>query len=417
MGDSNVVLSSKGDDDNEYVELARTPSGKVYRKQILKMNESFLHPANKAQRITIDQNFAEQLVNNFKAGYCDTVQFPKVNEKNQHVEDPDFNMGEVIDLTYDDKGVWAYIDVRKNADDIGKTYLGASAMMSLDYEDHSTGNHVGPTLLHVAATNRPYLTNLAPYESVSLSNSQNNDNFIVMLSEDENTSGSESDEDESRSSMDRLEELLKELSDVYDIDVEALQKAQKEAAEAKTDEEAAKADKKVEEAEAKVEDTKEKTEEAKAEVEEKVAEPVAASADSDLDELIAKLSDVLKSADPNLVSLSDSEVSVADLANGVIELSNNYKTMSNTVGTLNRKSAEADVDEAVRAGKILPAQRDAYVELKLSNESMYESLIPETAIVSLSNEKGVAIHDMPNNGATVDSDAAEIARIAAKLKK
>lgn len=425
MGQVNVVLPSSGDADTQYVELARTATGKVYRKQILKMNESFLHPNNKSQKITIDQKFAQKLVDNFKAGYCDTVQFPMVNEKNQHVENPEANHGEVIDLTYDDQGVWAYIDVRKNPEAIGTTVLGASAMMSLDYEDKSNGNHVGPTLLHVAATNRPYLTKLAPYEAVSLSDSENNDNnYIVMLSENETEtqSGSESDNEESgSSSMDRLEELLKELSDVYDIDVEALQKAQREAAEASTAEEEAKAEAKVEEAEGKVEESKEKVEEAKdkaktEEVKAETKEPVAASDSELVEELVAKLSSVLKAADPDLITLSDSDVSIADIANGVIELSNNYKTMSNTVSTLSRKSAEAEVDDAVRAGKILPAQRTAYVELKLSDEKMYKSLVPETAIVALSNEQGVAIHDMPNNGAGVNDDAAEIARIAAKLK-
>ena len=336
-------------------------------------------------------------------------------------------MGQVVDLAFDDNGVYSYIRADKDADLIGKTYIGASAMIHMNYEDTETGNKVGPTLLHTALTNRPYLRNLDGFEEVSLSNSENDDNtYIVMLSENETSSGSESDEDESRSSMDRLEELLKELSDVYDIDVEALQKAQKDAAEADTEAEKAAADEKVEEAEAKVEDSKEAVEEVEdkaddeTEVKAEEKETVAASAsedESELDTLMAKLSEVLKSADPNLVSLSNSEVSLSDLANGVIELSNNYKTMEGTVHSLNRKSAEADVDEAVRIGKVLPAQRDAMVELKLSNETMYDALIPENPIVALSNEQGVSINDVGNNGKAVDEVQAEIERITQKFNK
>ena len=411
------MLASEAESD-PYVAFASHAQGKLFRKQILRPNETFRHPANPSQTLTITPSMARQMVANFKANKS-MVQFPMVDSNNRHVESPDANLGEVLDLTYDDKnGLVATIDVRKHQEDIGKTIIGASAMFSLNHTDPDTGEKIGPTLYHVAATNRPHRLGLQPYEPVSLSNSENDDNtYIVMLSEgDAKESGSESDDDleSENSSMDRLEELLAELRDTFDIDVESLQKAQKEAAEAKTAEEEAKAEEKVEEAEAKVEKTEEKVEDAKAA---KVKEPVAASAVSEeVDSLVAALSDALKSAKPDLVALSASEVSISDVANAVIELSAGYSKLEGTVAELNRSKAEADVDEAVRSGKIFPAQRDAMVELKLSDSDMYDRLIPETAIVAMSAEKGIAVNDMGNAGTAIDETQAEIERITAKLK-
>lgn len=414
----NVVLSSEGDE--AFVELASTPKQKVFKKQILRANESFTNPSDRSKRVTVTPEFGKKLVDNFKAGRA-LVTFPMVDENNRHVQSPERNLGEVVDLTYDDKdGVTAYISVNKNADDIGKTILGASAMLSLDHTDIYSGNKIGPTLIHVAATNNPALPLLRGFEPVSLSAVEDNDNidstYIVMLSEGESSSDSESETDEGVSAMAKLEDLLRALKEDFDIDVEELQKAHKKESESDTDK--VDADKSEDKASDKKADDKEDESKAKKDEEEdKSEEEVKASDTSDLDELVAKLSDVLKAADPDLVSLSNSEVTISDLANGVIELSNNYKALEDTVGSLNRKSAEADVDAAVREGKVLPAQRDAYVELKLSNEDMYNSLIPESAIVAMSAEQGVSVHDAGNNGAAVSEVDSEIARITAKLKK
>src|SRR5204862_431120 len=68
----------------------------------------------------------------------------------------------------------------KSAEDFGKTILGASAMLDLDYADVRSGQRVGPTLLHVAATNRPHLVDLEPYTDAVAASASSSE--VVMLS-------------------------------------------------------------------------------------------------------------------------------------------------------------------------------------------------------------------------------------------
>lgn len=399
--------------ENNFVELSDKGGKRLFKKEILKLGESFIHPGNKAARITVDETFAKTLVDNFKNGVCDIVQFPMVNDKNQHVEDPGSNLGQVVDLTYDDKGVYATIDVRKNADDIGSTILGASAMMNLDYADTITGEKKGPTLLHVAATNRPYLTKLAPYEAVALSNDE--DTECVMLSRVDEADTEES-ETESENPME-LEELLAKLKDEHDIDVTALQEEAAKAAQLEAAVEAADAGDEDESDSSEEEKTEEEAdaEEESSEDDEKVKEEVAAASnavsDEDAETLLTALSNVLRAANPDLVALSnsDGDLSVEDLAEGIVELSNGYKSLSQDVTRMKREKAETEVDAAVSEGRILPAKRDAMLELRLSNEELYNQIVPEDAIVGLSAQ-GVTSHESINAGTEVIDEKAELAR-------
>lgn len=423
MAETNVVLPHLSDE--PYVELSETKKGKVFRKEILKMGGSFVHPADKTKRITIDRDFAQKLVDNFRAGVCDIVQFPLVNDKNQHVENPDANLGRVIDLSYDDSSVWATVDVRKSAEDIGSTILGASAMMSLDYVDTITGKRKGPTLLHVAATNRPYLTNLAPYESVALSNYGEE---YVMLSP-ENTD-EESSETESGNPM-TLEELLAKLKEDYDIDVADLQKKAAEAPEEKKveDEESAKAEESETKADEEAADTSEETEdtadEESAPVENETSDAapaddtasLSAVSEDDAANLIAALSSVLKNANPDLVSLSNSDdvLTIEDIAGGIVELSNGYKALNESVDTMKREKATAQVDAAVADGLITPAQRDGMLALRLSNETLYNQIVPTEPIVALSARSGVTGHEPVNAGADVENSRQSLIESMSKI--
>lgn len=347
---TSAIIPTEG----KYVELAATNKGRLFRKQILQMDSAFLHPKNPKMKVKIDKTFAERLVDNFNKGVGGIVQFPFVDDQNRHVEAPERNRGEVVGLSYDDKGVWATIDVRRDADTIGETVLGASAFLDLDYQDKVEGKHHGPTLLHVAATNRPYLTQLAPYEALSLSDISDDEELVVL-----------SQITESETPMD-LEDLLAELKTTHGIDVEALQAQAAAAAEA----------------------------------------PPAPQ--NDMSELVAALSGVLSAADPNLVSLSDSDedITIEDVAQGIIELSRNYETVSTRLESIEAEAAEAEVDRLVDEGKILPRQREAMLRLRLSDVDTFNELVPEEAIVALSAEHGFTTHE----SSSVESAAAEVGR-------
>lgn len=136
-----IVPAPRGDG---FVELSRSRQGRVFRKQILPFGK--FHYGDSV--IDVDEKLVDSLVRNFSAGVADIVQVPKVDGKNAHTEDPDRNIGEVIGLVKTSKGLYADIDARTDdADKLGKTLLGASAMMHLNYTDTRTGKKAGPTLL------------------------------------------------------------------------------------------------------------------------------------------------------------------------------------------------------------------------------------------------------------------------------
>jgi len=192
------------------LELARQRKvmGQVFRKHIL-TEGPLIHPKT-GQRINIDGAFMDSLQRNFTAGVGDIVQVPLANDANQHVESPAANLGEVVGLERKDRKLYALIDARQDADKFGKTYLGASAFLSTDYTDTSRGVKAGPTLLHVAVTNRPYVTNLEDYEPVaaSMADYRGDEDLVVLTPEDTTMT---------------KEEMLAALRDEHGIDVEGLQ--------------------------------------------------------------------------------------------------------------------------------------------------------------------------------------------------
>lgn len=325
--------------DEGYVELTKTASGALYRKMILPINVPFVHPKDPNTKITVTPGVAQSLVNNFNKGICDTVQVPIVNDENRHVEDPLRNAGEVLDLDYDDKGVYATIDARKYSDDFGKTILGASAFMHLNYTDTKTGQKVGPTLLHVAATNRPYITGMSGFEEILASADIQDEKPVFLVAENEDTEVSLSHENEDGlMTLEELKAALKEHG--YDLDVLVA--------------DAAKA---------------------------------------------AELSGQLENVQEELNLSAESAISVNELAEAVVELSNTSKAQATEIDALKAKNdtlelsaAENEVDALVRAGRVLPAQRDVMVKLSRSDRETFDALLPEKAIVSLS-ENGVTVHE------------------------
>jgi hypothetical protein len=338
MGDIYVLPAPR----DPYVALARTASGTLFRKQILKDGQVFTHPKNKKIKITVTPELQRSLVNNFQSGVCDTVQFPATDEHNEHSESVLANLGEVIDLDYEPgRGTYATIDARKHADDVGKTILGASAFFSLDYEDTSSGQRVGPTLLHVAATNRPYLTNLEPYQQIVAASNVSGEDVEVLSDEDADTSSDEPEPEQEDAPME-LEEMLALLKDEHGIDVAALQESA-----------------------------------------------------SQLEAAQAELANV------GLSASDGTEITAVDIAEAVVELSKAVKEQGETVSGLRsenerlvRQRAETEVDELISVGRVLPRQRDDMIAISLSNHEMFERLVPETPVVSLS-EDGVTVHEEP----------------------
>lgn len=355
-----------------FTELSRTPTGKLYRKRILKFGE-FPHPADPSQKLLIDAELANKLVENFDNGVCDIVQIPVADDKNRHVEDPLRNLGEVIEVDVqltadpvrapDGPGVYANMDFRKEPDAPGKTLLGTSAMIHMDYPDTRTGKSAGPTLLHTLMTNRPYLTDLGDFREVvaASADTYDQDEIVVFGAQEE--------------IMPTLEELQEALKNDHNIDVVALSSH-------------------VEELEAEI--TRRDEEDAQT---------------PDPNAIVTQLSRVLTTAGATVPN-HDGDVTIEDVGEAIVELSNEFASRDTKIAELEAQRAEdrkqaasIEVDSLVKDGRILPKQRDKMVELSMSDRDTFEALLPEKPVVQLS-EQGVTTFDTRS-----EEMAAEVARL------
>lgn len=334
--------------DGEFVSLGATRQGTLFKKHILSKG-TLLYPDAPGGKVEVDDEFFDKLVANFSAGYCPIVQVPLAGPKNEHSEDPERNLGRVVDLVLEGDKLFALIDARKHAEDFGKTLLGASAMMSLNYVDTATQKKVGPTLLHVAVTNRPYVTDLDDYEMVAASVSEYLIDGLVVLTQD--------DPDGSEGLKMTKEELIALLKSEHGVDVEALQ--------------------------------------------------VAAGASETLSAALSKLNDA------GVISLTAGDtLTQADVVTAVAQLATKNVELSETVEGLVVDKHTAEVDALVRGGFIEPARRDAMLELRLSNADLFGKLVPENPIVSLTGDGvGVTPPD-PDPQLDIDKEIERLAALA-----
>lgn len=337
---------------------SRRVQGRLFEKHILNKG-TLLHPKTGA-KIEIDDAFVAAMQDNFAKGVCDIVQVPLANDKNEHVEGPAANLGEVVGIRERAGKVYALIDARQDADKFGKTYLGASAFLSTNYTDSSTGKKAGPALLHVAVTNRPYVTGLEDYKEVLAATADNTGEVVVLTPEETAVPPTK-------------EELLAQLKDGHGIDVAALQ-AQLAA-----------------------------------------QPPPGTVSPADQAALTAAVSEALKGAGVQLSAGKDGDgqLKLSDVTAAVIELSQDNKTLRESVVSLQRKQAETEVDGYIAAGRLLPKTRETAVTLALTNRDALEAIVsPEDKpYVPLARQEGVAGPDSDQRQER-DIDA-ELARLTA----
>jgi hypothetical protein len=366
------IFPSQGDD---WVELARVKSGTLFRKHILNKGV-LIHPATKA-KITIDDDFVSKLKQNFANNVCDIVQVPLADDNNQHSESPERNQGEVVGVEEENGKVYAIIDARTDdaKKNLGKTWLGASAMLSTNYVDTATGERVGPTLLHVAVTNRPYVTGLEQYQEIIAASNSDPDSTVVVYETEEVVE--EETSEEVQAFADRLndetleasspteenktmtrEELIAALAE-HGIDVPALQAAAEEA------------------------------------------------------EANAALSNQLADKLAETLELTNGSVDTETLIGAIAQVHSEKVELSNRVQGLERAQAEHVVTGLINEGYVLPAQKDVYVELRLSNPETFKRLIPSEPVVKLSAMVGQeSLDDQTKDDLNIDD---EITRLTARV--
>lgn len=350
-----------------WVKFSRHPSastnGQVVKKHLLS-RMTLRHPVTK-KPIDINDEVLQSLVSNFEKGVSPIVQVPLANEQNAHVDNPDRNTGEVVAVEYDKASgkLYGYLDIRKPdiAKEIGNTILGISAYINMSYEDPATGKNVGPVLKHTLLTNDPFITNLDDFEKlVKASNVAEGD--IEILEELVNEEIADSLEEELANNSGEepkimtKDEMIAALKAEFGVDVEALTVSASEVDGLKT---------------------------ANADLESKAA----------LSNVLAEAlteAGAVKLSNSNDLSTEDIIGAVAELAEGNVKLSNDNKVLTAAVEALQRKDAEAEVDALVDAGRLVPSQRDAMVEVRLSSVELFNKLVPADAIVKLSVERGTS---------------------------
>jgi hypothetical protein len=291
-------------------------------------------------------------------------------------------MLEVVDIKERDGKVYAVIEARRSdaPEKFGKTWLGASAMLSTNYMDTNTGERVGPTLLHVAVTNRPYVTGLEDYKEIVAASAGSEDSEIVVYeSVEDEVSGVEETSQEVQLSADIIndetleasspteekmtmtrDELIAALAE-HGIDVPALQAAADEA------------------------------------------------------EANAALSNQLADKLAETLELSANTVDTDTLVGAIAQMHSEKVELSNRVQGLERAQAEHVVNGLIAEGYVLPAQKDVYVEMRLTNPETFERLVPSEPIVKLSAMVGQeSLDDEKKNELNIDE---EIARLTAGVGK
>jgi hypothetical protein len=300
---------------------SRRVQGKLFEKHILNKG-TLLHPKTGA-KINIDDAFVAAMQGNFAKGYCDIVQVPLANDHNEHVENPGANLGEVVGIKERDGKVYALIDARESPEKFGKTYLGASAYLSTNYTDSATGNKVGPTLLHVAVTNRPYVTGLEDYREVLAASADSTGEVVVLTAPPEEPVP-----------MTR-EELLAALKNEHGIDVAALQAAAAQPP----------------------------------------ADSTATLSAEAMQGLTAAVAQALKDSGAIQLSAEPGAVSLGDVTAAVVELAADNKGLRETVTGLQRQAATTEVDGYIGAGRLLPKARDAAIEMALSRRDDLDAIL------------------------------------------
>jgi hypothetical protein len=323
-----------------------------------------IHPKT-GERINVDDAFLDTVVANFNNNVCDIVQVPLANDDNQHVEGADSNKGEVIRLRTRDHKLYADVDAREDAHKFGKTYLGASAFLSTNYKDSRDGKLKGPTLLHVAVTNRPYVVGLEPYkEIIAATATSDNDAEIVVLSQEETVVPM------------TLEEMLAELKLTHGIDVEDLQ--------------------------------------AKASAQPVQGEPVQLTVPQgpSVSDLTVALTAALQNTPIGAqltATKSPESITLDDVVGSVVELSRQNGVLAKGYDDMRRERAEEVVDKYVHDGYIFPKQRDFAVNLRLTGQpEQWDAFLPVDKVVPVEEQSGLT---PPQDEREAQSQADEVVRL------
>jgi len=382
----------------------------TFRKQILKYGEWY-HQGSQNGVLKITKELISNIVNNFKNKIIENVSVPLT-----HTNDPSKNTGQVIDLIQTDKGLDAIIEVKdktiaqKIKDNLIKCI---SASIDPNYRVKTSNKFVGPALLHAALVQEPYIKGMQGF--VPLSDDftgrpiyQFEDTEFSVQQEILNIKQQLTKLSMNEENKDSTEEIEK---DVEDEKIESTDDTEKD--EEKTDE--------------KKEDVKDETTDVKEDKDEEVSdEEISKSFDETLTEYaqeVVKSKKVDKSAYTECVktqmkdgkklmdavavckakvkkqlSETESEVKKSDEVKDVQQTDKEKVDMSD---------AENMYKEYLEKGKIVPAQKEAFVQLFASTKelNLSDDKVELHKVLKTFLDSQVKVVDFGENGTdAVDTD-------------
>lgn len=340
------------------IRLADESQGKFkrYWKQLCPFGE-WIDPNDwENSKLVIDEKMVNEMIENFKNKVLDYVPVPLGHPYDSSML-AKLNTGEVIELEVRDDGLYGLIEIRdeeviKKIDN--NLIPNVSMGFDLQYKDKKDGSLKGVVLEHVGLVTDPYLKGMKAFEA-ALSDMQTT---AIVLSDSSNKGKEKEKMNKVKVKNNRDFDIEVKYTE-NDEELTATVKAGEEVEVPKDQAEAVK--KQISEAEKAEEDTENKKE----------SDSVENNELSDQENEAKKLSD----------ERAAFEVEKAEFAKQKAELS--------------AKEAEAEYQKLLSEGKILPAQKDAYMALCTAREQKVQLSDKETkSVQTLLSEFFAAMPDM-----------------------
>lgn len=315
------------------VELADKTDGKFnrYWKQIAKFGD-FVDPRGGKEPMKLDKTWADKIVSNFKSGVRGYIPVP-LGHPQSDAELADLNRGELVDAEARDDGLYGLIEIRDNktAEAIdSKQIPDVSVAFDDDYQDKKTGDWVGATLKHVGLVVNPYLKGMTQFEPVQMSDSAAT--AAVLFSDSAIGNGATNNNEKEQNTMDTVD--VKNDKD-FDIDVKYTATDGEQTATVKAGES--------------VTVPKDQEEAVKKQIADAVDPEDAADGGADEDQ-----------------ELSEEQKKKAK------ELSDRETALATKEAQLAEKEAETTFATLLSEGKVVPAQKDAFIALSKSGSTTVE---------------------------------------------
>lgn len=339
-----VVYQLPAQGDFTAVEL---DDGRRYRKQLVKFG-AWVNPHDPRKKMVLDKSWAAQVVQNFK---------DKVLNKVPVVEGHPKTSGDLLaatrgwigGLSIEDDGIWGQMGIvaSDTAEKIDNgLFDDVSISFDPDYLDKLTGKNVGPVLLHVGIVNDPYLKGMKPFEALA------DKTKVIMLSESKELEVSKVKNDRE-----------------FPIEVKFTEEGEEKTATIAAGEEI------------------EVPEEAAEAVTTQVKEAVAPEAEKTDDEKAAEEAAAKEAQEKAASEAAEKEAADKAAAEKAEAEKSELEKTKEALADANAKIALGDAEAKYRAllaeGKIVPAQKDAFISLSTAPDSTIS--LADGATTSLSD--------------------------------